>query len=95
MTRALKAQKKAALLSLYCFYMISIPMSLVFAFWTKWGVFGLWMGITIGVYAKAFTTGWLVYITDWVSTAKLQPNAQISPKTALSPQRLVDSNEGK
>ena len=89
--RALGVQRKAAFLSLFCFYFISIPMSVVFAFWTQWGVIGLWIGITGGVYAKAVTTVWLVITTDWVHASKLATQKQIVASTPpwKSPQRSV------
>ena len=42
--RALGLQSKAAFIALGCYYIVSIPLAAIFAFWCGWSVYGLWGG---------------------------------------------------
>ena len=47
--RALGTQNYISIVSIVCYYLVSIPMAAVLAFKADWGIEGLWAGYYIGV----------------------------------------------
>ena len=47
--RALGLQSKGACISLSSYYIVSVPLAAIFAFWCDWKIYGLWSGFYVGV----------------------------------------------
>ena len=67
--RALGAQREAAFIAIGCFYIVSVPLACVFAFWLDWSIYGLWFGIGIGSLCEVILYLRLVLVTDWQKIA--------------------------
>ena len=53
MIRALDVQQKASYYALAAFYLVSIPLAIVFVFVCEMGVLGLWVAMALGILLQA------------------------------------------
>lgn len=63
--RGLNLQFRGAILTLVCYYILGMPLALVFAFICKWGIMGLWAGFTIACVILDVGLFMIIYIPDW------------------------------
>ena len=63
--RALGIQASVALISISCFYLVSLPVASYLAFVTNAGIRGLWMGYFLGIIIQVLILAWLTWSTDW------------------------------
>lgn len=47
--RGMNDVKKPTLISIISYWVLAIPLSYVSAFWLKWGVSGIWLGLVVGL----------------------------------------------
>lgn len=61
--RSLGKQSVGGLISVFCYYIIAMPISFMTAFWLRWELFGLWTGIAIALGLSVFACSpeWLEY----------------------------------
>ena len=69
--RALGIQANIALISIGCFYLISIPTALYLAFVADNGIIGLWLGYSLGNFAQMIIIAYVTFTTDWQEIADL------------------------
>ncbi|KAH7013096.1 multidrug and toxin extrusion protein 2 [Ilyonectria destructans] len=53
--RSLGKQSVGGLISVFCYYIIAMPISFMTAFWLRWELFGLWTGIAVALGLLVFT----------------------------------------
>ena len=63
--RALALQANVALLTILCFYVVSIPMAAYLAFSKGFGIAGLWWGYISGIAILVSIVVFIVVRTDW------------------------------
>ena len=63
-----------ALVTLACFYLLSIPFSLFFAFARDNGIAGLWLGYFLGIFVLMFIVGWMTLGEEWQDIADKAAN---------------------
>ena len=63
--RALGLHNKNVIIAVACYYIISMPLAVIFAFLCEWSCIGLWTGIAIGVAVLCILLGRIVWISDW------------------------------
>ena len=63
--RALGTQSNVALITLACFYMLSIPFSCFFAFVRDNNIAGLWLGYFLGILVLMIIVAWMTMRDDW------------------------------
>ena len=68
--RALGLQRAAALIGIACYYIFSIPLAAIFAFWVRWSIHGLWGGFYVGVVITSILYMWLIFATSWEQVAE-------------------------
>ena len=59
--RALGIQANIALISISCFYLISLPAASYLAFVADKGIQGLWMGYFLGIVIQVLIVAWLTW----------------------------------
>ena len=69
LVRALGIQSNVALISISCFYLISIPTAAYMAFVAHAGLRGLWFGYFFGMSIQILILAWLTMSTDWQNLA--------------------------
>lgn len=69
MVRALGIQTLASLVAVACYYILSVPLSCVFAFVSDLGIFGLWLGLYCGVTMQFFIMIFITVRADWTQLA--------------------------
>ena len=69
--RALGSQANIAIISIACYYFVSIPCAAYLAFVHETGIMGLWMGWFIGIIVQLVIIGWLTLRLDWQVMASL------------------------
>ncbi|GME93495.1 unnamed protein product [Ambrosiozyma monospora] len=52
-------------LNLFCYYVLSLPIAFLCGFNLKLELFGLWIGVLIGLYCLSFSELWFVLTSDW------------------------------
>ena len=72
--RALGTQANVALVTLACFYLLSIPFSCFFAFVRGNGIAGLWLGYFLGILVLMVVVAWMTLREDWQEIADLAAN---------------------
>lgn len=65
--RGMNDVKKPTLISIISYWILAIPLSYISAFWLKWGVYGIWLGLVIGLLCTAI----LLYSRFKYKTQKL------------------------
>lgn len=63
--RARGRQGTGALLNMSAYYVLGIPFGLYLAFIRSWGLFGMWIGLTLALTCTSFVGLWLCLSTDW------------------------------
>ena len=63
--RGLNLQFRGAILTLVCYYVLGMPLALVFAFVCRWGIMGLWAGFTIACVILDIGLFMIIYCPDW------------------------------
>jgi len=63
--RGLGYQVIGAWTSLFCYYVIAIPISFSTAFILKWELEGLWSRVAIALGLISAFEGWFLWTTDW------------------------------
>lgn len=58
-------QRIGSVLNLISYYVIALPIGYIMAFYFKYGVSGLWVGLIFGVAFLALTEGIVIYNSDW------------------------------
>ena len=67
--RALGIQASVALVTLACFYLLSIPFACFFAFVRGNGIAGLWLGYFLGILVLMIIVAWMTFKEDWQDIA--------------------------
>ena len=67
--RALGIQANVAMISISCFYLISLPTASYLAFVTHAGIRGLWIGYFLGIIIQVLIVAWLTWSHDWQDIA--------------------------
>ena len=68
--KALGVQEKAASITIYTSVALILPLSLIFAYWLDWGIFGLILGFVCGIAAQMVIIGWITsFSVDWQEVA--------------------------
>ena len=67
--RALGIQANVALISISCFYLISLPTASYLAFVADAGIRGLWIGYFLGIVIQVIIVAWLTWSEDWQDIA--------------------------
>ena len=76
-------QKKASFIALAAFYLVSIPLAIVFVFVCEMGVAGLWAAMAIGIsLIAAGYTRLVIWGTDWQKVAN-EAEKRIADEQAL------------
>lgn len=68
--RGLGCQAFGAWTSIFCYYVIAIPISFSTAFILKWELEGLWSGIAIALGLISAFEGWFLWTIDWESAVE-------------------------
>ena len=63
-------QANIALISIGCFYLVSIPTALYLAFIADYGIIGLWLGLSIGTFMQMIIIAVMTFKADWQEIAK-------------------------
>ncbi|ODQ81422.1 hypothetical protein BABINDRAFT_159718 [Babjeviella inositovora NRRL Y-12698] len=63
--RAQGNQKVGGVVNLLGYYALAIPVSLLLGFYCKMELFGLWIGIGVGMIVIGVTESWYVLTADW------------------------------
>ena len=69
--RALGIQANIALISIVCFYIVSIPTALYLALVAGKGIIGLWLGYSLGNLVQMIIVACVTFTTDWQEVADL------------------------
>jgi len=72
--RALGTQSSVALVTIACFYLLSIPFACYFAFVRGNGILGLWVGYFIGILVLMIIVAWMTLKEDWQDLADKAAN---------------------
>ena len=91
--RALGIQANIALISISCFYLISLPSASYLAFVANAGIRGLWMGYFLGIIIQVLIVAWLTWSEDWQDIADEAENRlkhDYKETLTLIPDRLTD-----
>ena len=65
LVRALGIQANVALISISCFYLISLPAATYLGFVAHAGLRGMWFGYFLGISIQILILAWLTWSTDW------------------------------
>ena len=69
LVRALGIQANVALISISCFYLISLPAATYLGFVAQAGLRGMWFGYFLGISIQILILAWLTWSTDWQQLA--------------------------
>ena len=69
MVRALGIQTLASIVAVACYYVLSVPLSCVFAFAVDLSIFGLWLGLYCGVTMQVLIMVYITVRADWKKLA--------------------------
>ncbi|KAL0414363.1 UNVERIFIED_CONTAM: protein DETOXIFICATION 31 [Sesamum radiatum] len=58
-------QTLVAYVNIACYYLFGIPVGLFLGYKLKWGVQGIWWGMTSGTVVQTLVLFWIVYRTNW------------------------------
>ncbi|KAI9293679.1 MATE efflux family protein [Neoconidiobolus thromboides FSU 785] len=58
-------QKIGGIVNLLSWYCVAIPISIVLAFYLKYGLFGMWYGICIALFGTSFALFYFVMFSNW------------------------------
>ncbi|KAL0348981.1 UNVERIFIED_CONTAM: protein DETOXIFICATION 31 [Sesamum angustifolium] len=58
-------QTLVAYVNIACYYVFGIPVGLFLGYKLKWGVQGIWWGMTSGTVVQTLVLFWIVYRTNW------------------------------
>ncbi|OBA22108.1 MATE efflux family protein [Metschnikowia bicuspidata var. bicuspidata NRRL YB-4993] len=58
-------QKIGGILNLVSYYLIALPCAFFFAFYFKWELVGLWLGMIIALFFVSVLQTYFVYVSDW------------------------------
>ena len=72
--RALGTQASVALVTLACFYLLSIPFACFFAFGRGNGIAGLWLGYFLGIMVLMIIVAWMTLKEEWQDIADAAAN---------------------
>ena len=72
--RALGTQASVALVTLACFYLLSIPFASFFAFARGNGIAGLWLGYFLGIFVLMTIVAWMTLKEEWQDIADAAAN---------------------
>ena len=72
--RALGTQASVALVTLACFYLLSIPFACFFAFGRGTGIAGLWLGYFLGIMVLMVIVAWMTLREEWQDIADAAAN---------------------
>ena len=64
-------QKKVMMTNLLGFWIIGIPTGSILAFQGNLSVYGVWWGLTVGLFVAAMVSSWILYKVDWVNESVL------------------------
>ena len=74
-------QSLGALINVFSFQCITLPLAFYFAFGMKWYASGFWLGLAVGIFVHGFGYGVALWFIDWEKTAKTaRENAGITPE---------------
>ena len=72
--RALGTQANVALVTLACFYLVSVPFACFFAFVRDTGIAGLWLGYFLGILVLMMIVAWMTLREEWQDIADVAAN---------------------
>ena len=91
--RALGIQANVAVISISCFYLVSLPVASYLAFVADAGIGGLWMGYFLGIIVQVLILAWMTWDADWQEIADEAEERlkQVFEETvSIVPDRLTD-----
>ena len=62
------------MVTLACFYLLSIPLAYIFAFVTDYGISGLWLGYYLGIMVLLVIVAWMTLGEEWQDIADAATN---------------------
>ena len=99
LARALGIQANVALISISCFYLISLPAAIYLGFVARAGLRGMWFGYFLGIGIQILILAWLTWSTDWhqlADDAKIRlKNVQRETTKTLKQRFYEDSDSGE
>ncbi|KAM5552371.1 hypothetical protein ABKV19_026964 [Rosa sericea] len=54
-----------------CYYVVGVPLGLLFGYYFDWGVEGIWSGMLIGTCIQTIVLFTMVYRTNWNKEASI------------------------
>jgi len=67
--RAMGKQGIASVLCLASYYIVALPLALVFCFFLEMGIAGLWLGMIFGIFLQSVAYALIVIFSDWQQVA--------------------------
>ncbi|PRQ40147.1 putative multi antimicrobial extrusion protein [Rosa chinensis] len=64
-------QAFVAYVNIGCYYLIGVPLGLLFGYKFDWGVMGIWIGMLLGTVLQTCILFYLVYKTNWDKEASI------------------------
>ena len=80
-------------MGLGCHYIISLPCALIFAFFCKWSVYGLWIGQSVGVVVEFFLYTRLIFVTSWERVAAESTERIQGERERLNPKQNIVNDD--
>ena len=63
--KGLARQTSASIVIFISYYVLSLPVGYMLAFWWELNILGIWYGMILGATSASLTLGWLVYTSTW------------------------------
>ncbi|XP_004310154.1 PREDICTED: protein TRANSPARENT TESTA 12-like [Fragaria vesca subsp. vesca] len=64
-------QAFVAYVNIGCYYIVGVPLGLLFGYYFDWGVEGIWIGMLLGTVLQTCVLFYLVYKTNWNKEASI------------------------
>ncbi|KAL6190454.1 hypothetical protein ACLB2K_036851 [Fragaria x ananassa] len=64
-------QAFVAYVNIACYYVVGVPLGLLFGYYFDWGVEGIWIGMLLGTVLQTCVLFYLVYKTNWNKEASI------------------------
>ncbi|KAK9903883.1 hypothetical protein M0R45_000854 [Rubus argutus] len=64
-------QAVVAYVNISCYYIVGVPLGLLFGYKFDWGVMGIWIGMLLGTVLQTCVLFYMVYMTNWTKEASI------------------------
>ncbi|KAK9934569.1 hypothetical protein M0R45_021706 [Rubus argutus] len=64
-------QAVVAYVNIACYYIVGVPLGLLFGYKFDWGVMGIWIGMLLGTVLQTCVLFYMVYMTNWTKEASI------------------------